>query len=73
MVHNSYGLAPHSGQCRRSGYDCQIFARVRRGADILLTTRLQALGTIAQSVEVKTMEQEEGITLSFTPYQGNCT
>ena len=30
--------------------------------EVLLTTRLQALGTIAQSVEVKTMEQEEGIT-----------
>ena len=29
---------------------------------VLLTTRLQALGTIAQSIEVKTMEQEEGIT-----------
>ncbi len=30
--------------------------------EVLLTTRLQALGTIAQSVEVKTMDQEEGIT-----------
>ncbi len=30
--------------------------------EVLLTTRLQALGTIAQSIEVKTMEQEEGIT-----------
>jgi tetratricopeptide (TPR) repeat protein/DNA-binding XRE family transcriptional regulator len=30
--------------------------------EVLLTTRLQALGTIAQSIEVKTMAQEEGVT-----------
>jgi tetratricopeptide (TPR) repeat protein/transcriptional regulator with XRE-family HTH domain len=29
--------------------------------DILLTTRLQALGTIAQNIEVKKMELEEGV------------
>ena len=30
--------------------------------EVLITTRLQALGTIAQSIEVETMSQEEGIT-----------
>lgn len=30
--------------------------------EILLTTRLQALGTFAQGIEVKTMEQPEGVT-----------
>lgn len=30
--------------------------------DVMLTTRLQALGTIAQSIEVETMSQEEGVT-----------
>lgn len=30
--------------------------------EVLLTTRLQAFGTIAQGIEVKTMEQQEGMT-----------
>ena len=39
------------------------FLPAHSNGDVLLTTRLQALGTIAQSIEVEKMEMDEGITL----------
>ena len=38
------------------------FLPVHGTGDVLLTTRLQALGTVAQSIEVEKMGQEEGVT-----------
>ncbi len=38
------------------------FLPVHGTGDVLLTTRLQALGTVAQSIEVEKMGQDEGVT-----------
>ena len=38
------------------------FLPTRITGDVLLTTRLHALGTVAQSIEVEKMGQEEGVT-----------
>ncbi len=38
------------------------FLPVHGTGDVLLTTRLQALGTLAQSIEVEKMGQDEGVT-----------
>ena len=38
------------------------FLPKRISGDVLITTRLQALGAIAQSIEVETMGQDEGVT-----------
>src|SRR6266851_3930014 len=38
------------------------FLPVNGTGDVLLTTRLQALGTVAQSIEVEKMGQDEGVT-----------
>lgn len=39
------------------------FLPVHRSGDVLLTTRLQALGTIARGIEVEKMGMDEGMTL----------